>query len=180
MRRFIVVAHGSILEMLLVLSIIALAVQLSWPAVTCWWQLPRPGQTGIDRFESDAIAKTFIIHLPDTYRNEKSWPLVVFLHDSGERGHQPDKLHRVGPFTRQLQAVVAAPQCLPSTGWQPKVVAEFIEQVASDYRIDRDRIYLIGYSMGAYGVWDTTAAYPERFAAVVPISGGGNPDGATC
>jgi predicted peptidase len=41
--------------------------------------------------------------------------------------------------------------------------------------VDPDRVYLTGLSMGGYGTWSLAAAHPERFAAIVPICGGGNP-----
>jgi predicted peptidase len=43
------------------------------------------------------------------------------------------------------------------------------------YRIDKDRVYLTGLSMGGYGTWALAAAHPEKFAAIAPICGGGNP-----
>src|SRR5690606_25294395 len=76
------------------------------------------------------------------------------------------------------RAIVVAPQCLPSMNWQPDAVSQFVEQVASQYRVDRERLYLIGYSMGGYAAWRTPAAHSNLFAAVVPICGGGEPNDA--
>jgi dienelactone hydrolase len=65
---------------------------------------------------------------------------------------------------------------LPDADWRPDSIAAFIEVVVSSYQIDRNRIYLIGYSMGGYGTWRTAARYPGLFAAIVPICGGGDPN----
>lgn len=144
-----------------------------------WWQLPSPGKTGFDRFASDTLADRFIIYLPASYHNTESWPLVVFLHGSGDRGNNPAVLREQGPLTLERHAIVAAPQCLPSNRWDPAAVMRFVEHVARTYHVDRRRIYLVGYSMGGSGTWQTAAAYPELFAAIVPISGGGDPSKST-
>lgn len=94
---------------------------------------------------------------------------------AGERGYDVDVLRDRGPMTMTPRAIVVAPQCLPGERWEPDAVLLFIEEVASRYRVDRERVYLIGYSMGGYGAWHTAAAHPNLFAAVVPICGGGEP-----
>lgn len=99
---------------------------------------------------------------------------MVFLHGSGERGTDPNILREQGPFHEQLPAIIAAPQCLPSESWHPDSVAEFTRHAISQYHADPKRIYLVGYSMGGYGAWRSAADYPELFAAIVPISGGGD------
>ena len=55
------------------------------------------------------------------------------------------------------------------------LVLDLIDTVASEYRIDKDRIYLTGVSMGGYGTWDLVARRPELFAAAIPVCGGGDP-----
>lgn len=179
LRRVAVLVHVRVLEFLLFLSILLLIGQLSWPAVVRWWHLPRPATTGIDQFESETLAKDFLINLPQSYRSGQTWPLVVFLHGSGDRGNDIADLQALKPFQLKLPAIVAAPQCLPSCSWEPQAVARFIENLASRYSVDRDRIYLVGYSMGGYGTWRTAATYPELFAAIVPICGGGEPENAS-
>jgi predicted peptidase len=56
-------------------------------------------------------------------------------------------------------------------------VMDVLAEVKRDYKIDPNRIYLMGHSMGGYGTWSVTMAHPEVFAAIGPISGGGNPAG---
>jgi predicted peptidase len=53
-----------------------------------------------------------------------------------------------------------------------------LDDIIRTYRVDRDRVYLTGLSMGGFGTWDLAAAHPEKFAAIAPICGGGNPQNA--
>ncbi len=172
--------HRIRLEILLILAVVLLIGQLGWPAVARWWRRPSPGTIGVDQFESLTLAENYLIYLPKHY-DSQSWPLVAFLHGSGDRGNDATVLRGSGPFAlvnsgTELPAIIAAPQCLPNCDWQPDAVSRFIAHVASTYHVDRKRIYLIGYSLGGYGTWRTAAAHPELFAAIVPICGGGEPD----
>ena len=174
-RRVVAVCHGRKLELLLTLSFALLVGQLAWPSAVYWWRLPTPGRIGLDQFESATMGKDYLVYLPEGYGGTEAWPLVVFLHGSGERGTDPDRLRKIGPLRLKLPVIIAVPQCLPSCSWEPDAVAELVESVASCYSVDRRRIYLMGFSMGGFSVVQTVAAYPDLFAAVVPISGGGNP-----
>jgi predicted peptidase len=78
----------------------------------------------------------------------------------------------------QIPAIVIGPQCRPDSGWSPDSIMQLVEHAASRYSVDRDRVYLVGFSMGAYGTWQTAAAYPDVFAAIVTICDGGDPDQA--
>lgn len=116
----------------------------------------------------------------DPYASEKKWPLVIFLHGVGERGTDLNVVARQGlpRLLRQRKMfpfVTAAPQLPHNEYWIPSLVEEVIPQVASLFPIDEDRIYLTGISMGGYGVWMTAVAFPDRFAAIAPICGGGEP-----
>ncbi len=117
--------------------------------------------------------------LPADYgKSKKAWPLVLFLHGAGESGsdlekvkaHGPPKLVETnGPFS----FILVSPQC-PSRGWNVDVLNALLDAVLKEYRVDKDRVYLTGLSMGGYGTWALAAAHPERFAALAPICGGGN------
>ena len=58
--------------------------------------------------------------------------------------------------------------------WDPAQIVELIEHVSKRLSVNRERIYLTGYSMGGYGTWATACYEPDRFAAIVPLCGGGN------
>lgn len=123
----------------------------------------------------------YIVFSPrDPYASEKEWPLILFLHGVGERGHDLGLVARQG-LPRMLKGkntfpfVTVAPQLPENEYWIPSMVEELIPIVADQYKIDFDRIYLTGISMGGYGAWMTAINYPDRFAAVAPICGGGEP-----
>ena len=177
-RRVVAFIHGGALEVPLVVVVLLLIGQLCWPSMMRWWQLPSPGSVGFDQFESNTLARDCVIYLPRSYRNMPSWPLVVFLHGSGERGDEPNVVRRQWPFPEKLPAIVAAPQCLPSYSWDANDVAGLVRWATSKYRVDRERIYLVGYSMGGTGAWRTAAAFSDLFAAAVPISGSGDVESA--
>ncbi len=105
----------------------------------------------------------------------------MFLHGSGEgdnnlelvKKHGPPKLIAAGG---QFPFIVVSPQAV--RGWDPAALNGLIDDLTEKYHVDKDRIYLTGLSMGGYGTWATASAYPEKFAALVPICGGGDPANA--
>lgn len=123
----------------------------------------------------------YLLALPAGYEGgSERWPLLVFLHGAGESGNELGKVKAHGPpkliaaGDRTFPCIVVSPQS-PGRGWNPDVVAALVDEICRDYRVDEDRIWLTGLSMGGFGTWALAAAKPERFAAIVPICGGGNP-----
>jgi len=125
----------------------------------------------------------YLVYLPEDYgKEQKAWPLMVFLHGAGERGHDLDLLKRHGPPKlvsegEDLPFIILSPQC-PKGKWWPNMcehIMALIDEAVENYQIDENRIYLTGLSMGGYGTWMVANAYPERFAAIVPVCGGGHP-----
>jgi len=172
------------LELLLILSAVLLIGQLAWPTVTRWWWRPLPGSIGIDQFDSVGVElnQEFLVYLPPGY-GSGAWPLVVYLHGAGERGTDPNELRSWGPFAAvqnglHIPGIVIGPQCRPDSGWSPDSIMQLVEHAASRYNVNRDRIYVVGFSMGAYGTWQTAASNPDVFAAIVPICGGGSLENA--
>ena len=163
------------------------------------------------------VGYQYLLSLPTGYdaASDKKWPVILFLHGSGERGtdpwkvaiHGPPKLIR-GPIPavatpapapgtkaptppppetpearalREQSAVflkanfiVVSPQCPANTWWDDDGVLGLLDDIAAKYRTDPTRHYLTGLSMGGYGTWSVGMKYPERFAAIVPICGGGS------
>ena len=114
--------------------------------------------------------------------DNKKLPLIIQLHGAGERGSGNDDLKKVDVhgFSKLLinseyECMVVMPQCPTNSFWAARVesIARFIEQLTDTYNVDKDKIYLTGLSMGGFGTWYTAMAYPELFAAIVPICGGG-------
>lgn len=126
----------------------------------------------------------YLLALPREYgQGEGRWPLLVFLHGAGESGDALEKVKAHGPpkliaaGDRAFPCIVVSPQS-PGRGWNPDVLAALIDELCREYRIDEDRIWLTGLSMGGFGTWALAAANPDRFAAIVPICGGANPSQA--
>jgi hypothetical protein len=119
------------LEILLAVSIACLTGQLSWWSDRRWLQLPNAGKVGYDSIDSDSLAERFRIYLPEPYYSRDAWPLVIFLHGSGDLGNDLNKIHDGGVVNRELPAVAIEPQCLPSFNWQPEAVSALIRSVKS-------------------------------------------------
>jgi predicted peptidase len=137
---------------------------------------------------SQPVSYKYLLALPVDYarRPEKRWPLLLFLHGAGERGddvwavavHGPPKLLRSDPSSAAAKLlaenfIVVAPQCAAGEWWNPAHLLALLDDIAAHHRIDPQRVYLTGLSMGGFGAWDLGVAYPERFAAIAPICGGG-------
>jgi predicted peptidase len=128
---------------------------------------------------SQTFRTDYLLFLPKDYDNSpgKRWPLILFLHGSGERGtnvwrtaiHGPTKYianHPDFPF------IFISPQCPENQKWSDDTVLGVLDSVISKYSVDTNRIYLTGLSMGGYGTWGLATLHPERFAAIAPICGG--------
>ena len=126
------------------------------------------------------VSLDYLVYLPTDYEKKDSWPLLLFLHGAGERGddlelvkkHGPPKLIEQG---KPFPFVVVSPQC-PMDGWwstKPLELVALLDEIVAKYKIDQDRIYLSGLSMGGFGTWMLAAYAPDRFAAIVPVCGGG-------
>jgi predicted peptidase len=116
---------------------------------------------------------------PVGFRSQRGWPLILFLHGSEQRGTDLNLVKLNGPPKYALNHpdfpfVVVAPQLAEGKIWNADAVAGLVKQLIPRFKIDSSRIYLTGLSTGGYGTWDTAVKYPERFAAVAPVSGGGN------
>ena len=111
------------------------------------------------------------------------WPLLVFLHGSGERGddiarvkvHGPPKVADRDP---DFPFVTVSPLLPAEQDWDEDKLERIVDHVAARYRIDPNRIYLTGLSRGAHATWRWAAARPGRFAAIAPVSGRGDPSQA--
>ncbi|HZR21033.1 MAG TPA: alpha/beta fold hydrolase [Verrucomicrobiae bacterium] len=122
----------------------------------------------------------YLLFLPEGYgKTKQRWPLMLFLHGSGESGTNLDKVKAHGPpkivdSKADFPFILVSPQS-PGRGWNPDTLNALLDRIIRKYRVDKDRVYLTGLSMGGYGTWALAAEHPEKFAAIVPICGGGNP-----
>lgn len=141
---------------------------------------------------------------PENMQAQNKFPLVIFLHGAGERGTDNgvhikhiSQLFLNPKNRKKYPCFVLAPQCPQQIMWAAhdrdgsrlmmrekptapmSMVIELVDQIEREYAIDRSRIYVTGLSMGGYGTWDLIARFPQRFAAAVPICGGGDSATAT-
>lgn len=131
---------------------------------------------------ADGSGTPYRVLVPDDYQRAKSLPLIVFLNGSGQIGSDNEAqvtqntgslfANFLSPEHRARQPVfLVAPQSRVER-WNPDEIVEVVAKVQAEFSIDTDRIYLTGLSTGGSAVWDTFKAYPDVFAAGVPISGG--------
>lgn len=156
---------------------------------------------------SDDIVINYRIITPDSANvvgnEERSYPLIVFMHGIGERGDDNKKQLEHGgdlfsdSISRQsYPAYVIFPQCPDDYFWSMKKhpksqedimkdqdetpimkgVIELVEDCANTLHVDKRRIYIIGLSMGGLAVYDAAWRHPDLFAAAVAICGAVNPD----
>ena len=178
-----------------VLPIVRLSSVLLLLSATMASAKPAPGKQTAEMYEADGKKLGYLLSLPADYGKDpaKKWPVMLFLHGSGEAGDgttQLDKVKKHGPPKlidngKALPFIVVSPQNpMPDRsnpgarrGWDPKQLKGLLDEVTSTHakQADADRVYLTGLSMGGFGSWALAAEYPDAFAAVAPICGGGNP-----
>jgi predicted peptidase len=122
------------------------------------------------------------VQLPRDYQPTRRWPLVVFLHGSGERGddNRSQLAHGVRHF-EGLDAIVAAPQCPREDSWggtwfggpsrTQAAVVQLVGELRAKHTVDPKRVVLIGASMGAIGGWEILARHPGVFDAAALLCG---------
>jgi len=123
----------------------------------------------------------YLLFLPEGYGEEQErWPVILFLHGAGERGDNLEKVKKHGPpkiveNKKDFPFIVVSPQCPEEDWWTQKleVLINLLEDIVARYDVDTERIYLTGLSMGGYGTWAMGCRYPDQFAAIAPICGGG-------
>ncbi len=129
----------------------------------------------------------YLIYLPEGYAEDpdREWPMIFFLHGSGDEDYDSTYVLSfglpavllAGEQPEDFPFIVISPQAWPGeTWWTPEIIPALevlLDEVNELYRVDADRVYLTGLSMGGYGSWWVATAYPERFAAMVSISGSG-------
>lgn len=128
--------------------------------------------------------RQYVVYIPREYDAIKKWPTIVFLHGMGECG--TDGLKQVGQGIGT--AVMANPARWPFIIVMPQkpdtrqawaehaeMVIAMLDATSASYAVDPTRVYLTGLSQGGNGTWTIGARYPERWAAIAPICGYGNP-----
>jgi predicted peptidase len=129
----------------------------------------------------DGRPERYVVYVPYDYTPDRVWPLILFLHGAGERGEDGLKQSAVGighairKNPERFPCIVVMPQCPEESYWKPREanVLHILNESMAEYRVDPDRVYLTGLSMGGFGTWYLGGARPDLFAAYMPICGGG-------
>lgn len=148
---------------------------------------PAPGKQVAQSFPREgrkrAVKLDYWLYLPKDYQaeGEKKFPLVLFLHGSGERGSDLDKVLIHGPpkliaAGKEFPFIVVSPQCPEEQTWNTDILSRLLDELEENYAVDSRRISVTGLSMGGFATWSLAASTPFRFAAAAPICGGGRPE----
>lgn len=118
----------------------------------------------------------YLLHIPDSDPPAEGYPLLMFLHGSGERGDSLALVRKHGPPSflderTDFPFVVISPQARPGFRWNTENLLGLLDHVMQELPIDPDRVSVTGLSMGGQGTWDLALAAPDRFAAVAPVCG---------
>lgn len=153
---------------------------------TCLAQTASEVKTGqhVYTFEKEiqrTVEIQYLLYLPAAYGSlDKQWPLILYLHGGMGRGDDIEMVMWY-PVPQMLTEndtfpfIVVTPQCPLGKMWtDTELLITLLDEIMAKYSVDPDRVYLMGYSMGAHGAWYLAYTHPERFAAVAPMSGMAN------
>jgi hypothetical protein len=122
----------------------------------------------------------YLVYLPEGYEEDTSqtWPLLVFLIGTGERGQSIYLLTRHGPLKeiiddQTLPFIVVTPMLNISSefrSFSERYMDGMFDEILADYQVDRSRVYLTGISMGGEATYRYALHRPELFAAISPMS----------
>lgn len=153
---------------------------------------------------SNGLKLPYRLHVPDRASYKNKAPLLMFMHGAGERGYGNDSqigpavfiagpgVWAIGERAKAVPLFMLAPQCPPEDHWDGlqtppaglqftgstrsmKTAIELLDQVIKDNpTIDTKRVYVMGMSMGGFATWEMVSRWPEKFAAGIPMCGGGS------
>lgn len=134
----------------------------------------------VNHFEKEikiTLPANYLLYLPKDYNaSNENFPLVLFLHGAGERGTDIEKVktHGLPKLINQgkdFPFIVVSPQCPDNIFWNIDILIALLNDVVAKYRVDTNRIYVTGLSMGGHGTWELAMRQPNRFAAIAPVCG---------
>ena len=134
--------------------------------------------------DAEGAEHKYVVFIPHDYKADKAYPVILFLHGAGEtKGGSKEPVEvGIGPAIKKHEKtfgfITVIPQSEKRT-WQAdsadgKRAIAILDQVCMEYKTDPKRIYLTGLSMGGFGTWSLAAKFPDRWAAIAPVCGGGN------
>jgi len=138
---------------------------------------------------ADGHESPYVVFVPQKYDGTKEYPVILFLHGAGETDSPKNKGGKmpvevgIGPAIKAREKsfpfIVVIPRA-EGFGWgadteNAKRAIAMLDGVMKEYKVDPKRQYLTGLSMGGMGTWSNAAAYPDRWAAIAPVCGPGDP-----
>ncbi len=125
----------------------------------------------------DGLTVRYTLYLPPSIEKKKSLPLILVLHYGGTVTPYFGKdilVYLVEPAFQSLEAIMVSPDC-PARTWNnpisEKAILALIDNLLANYPVDKNKIIITGYSMGAVGTWYFVSRHPGLFSAAIPISG---------
>ena len=123
----------------------------------------------------------YLVYLPKDYSaTTKTYPLMIYLGGGSQRGDDLNKLKTFGPPAliskgQDFDFIIISPQCPEGKTWTSENWFDSLStSLIPKYRIDSNRVYVTGISIGGYGTWQVAMDYPDKFAAIIPLCGGVN------
>ena len=135
----------------------------------------------------------YLLFKPKGFDAQRSYPLVLSLHGGAPRRqfedliepYLPGLAYGLGRFisddTQDKYPCFLLVPWSDNANWTDEklvLINELLDALQKEFKIDSKRVYVTGQSMGGWGTWSIITRYPERFAAAVPICGGGDPSQA--
>ena len=122
---------------------------------------------------------SYYLYFPKDYKSEKNkkFPLLLFLHGGGESGDSLSTIKSNGPPKlivegKQFPFLILAPQNpYKMKWWNTRAVAQLLDTIVANNRVDKNRIYLTGLSRGGSAAWEMAVQYPDKFAALAVVCG---------
>jgi len=153
-------------------------------------------------FTNNGYTLRYRLYVPKNYDCGETYPMMVFLHGAGERGvdNELQLKHCLqnmfnDPTSPVYDCIIIVPQCPEDSKWvlsswekvnysiadvpesvHLETLCMVMDEIAGYYNVDEDRVYVTGISMGGFGTWDMLSRHGARFAAGMPVCGGGDPE----
>jgi len=134
------------------------------------------------KLEKEIVKKLnldYLLYLPENYNSKTEWPLILFLHGAGEVGNDLELVKTQG-LPKKLETddgipfIVVSPQCPNNANWGILFdeLYELLQNIKEQYKVNKKKVYLTGFSMGGFGTWAFSVKHTDEFAAIAPICGG--------
>lgn len=121
------------------------------------------------------------VYLPKQYNTDVQWPVVILLHGSGATGDMQDLHLGIGARVSKKGFILVVPEARPTAGAgmnSANALIQLIDQTARDYSVDRQRVFLIGHSMGGYQSLQFACDHGDLIAGmVISAASGACPNG---